>query len=43
MYVLEYLWLVYREGRNCKLNTVRKRVKNVVTGREFQWGLSVNK
>jgi hypothetical protein len=28
----------------CKLNTFRKRVKNVVTKtREFKWGWSVNK
>jgi len=27
----------------CKLNTFRKRVKNVVQAREFKWGLSVNK
>jgi hypothetical protein len=26
----------------CTLNTFRKRVKNVVTAREFKWGLSVN-
>jgi hypothetical protein len=29
----------------CKLNTFRKRVKNVITvqAMEFMWGLSVNK
>jgi hypothetical protein len=27
----------------CKLNTFRKRVKSVVTSKEFKWGLSVNK
>ena len=27
----------------CKLNTFRKRVKNVVTSKEFKWEVSVNK